>query len=208
MSVTREELDKTAQEYHLQDVLEDKHIEGACQEYSFTWVFDRLKPHQHVLEMGYGDGLFSAALHNRNISFSIVEGALSLVQEVQKRYPEVKIYHELFEAFTPAEQYDVILATHVLEHVDEPVALLKSMKAWLKPGGKIIVIVPNKDSIHRRLAVKMGTMRFIGGTSKSVLTGYIKTRPGRSRLLCESSDGFFSKSLTQFHDEGLFSGTD
>ena len=156
MSVTREELDKTAQEYHLQDVLEDKHIEGACQEYSFTWVFDRLKPHQHVLEMGYGDGLFSAALHNRNISFSIVEGALSLVQEVQKRYPEVKIYHELFEAFTPAEQYDVILATHVLEHVDEPVTLLKSMKAWLKPGGKIIVIVPNKDSIHRRLAVKMG----------------------------------------------------
>jgi trans-aconitate methyltransferase len=100
--------------------------------------------------------VFSAALHNRNISFSIVEGALSLVQEVQKRYPEVKIYHELFEAFTPAEQYDVILATHVLEHVDEPVALLKSMKAWLKPGGIIIVIVPNKDSIHRRLAVKMG----------------------------------------------------
>lgn len=156
MSISKEELEQTARQYHQQDILEDKHIEGAGQAYTFNWVFSQIGNAAHVLEMGYGDGLFSAELSKRNIHFTLIEGAASLVETARKMYPQTVTEHVLFEEYTSEEKFDVILATHVLEHVDNPVSLLKNMYSWLKPGGKLIVIVPNKESIHRKLAVLMG----------------------------------------------------
>jgi len=62
----------------------------------------------------------------------------------------------LFEEFSPAAPFDAIIASHVLEHVDDPVALLRRMAGWLAPGGRLVIVVPNKESLHRRLAVLMG----------------------------------------------------
>jgi 2-polyprenyl-3-methyl-5-hydroxy-6-metoxy-1,4-benzoquinol methylase len=44
---------------------------------------------------------------------------------------------------------------HVLEHVDNPVDLLKLVKRWLNPEGRLFLGVPNANSIHRLAAVKM-----------------------------------------------------
>jgi 2-polyprenyl-3-methyl-5-hydroxy-6-metoxy-1,4-benzoquinol methylase len=156
MSISKEELEHTAQTYHQQDVLDDKHIEAACQAYTFEWVFGHIMPDDLVLEMGYGDGLFTEALHARNHQFEVVEGAASLVETISTKYPGVRAWHALFEEFAPEQKYDVVLCTHVLEHIIDPVALLSRMQGWLKPGGKLIIIVPNRDSLHRRLAVLMG----------------------------------------------------
>jgi 2-polyprenyl-3-methyl-5-hydroxy-6-metoxy-1,4-benzoquinol methylase len=62
----------------------------------------------------------------------------------------------MFEAFTPAEPYDAVLALHVVEHVDDPVPLMRHLAGWLRPGGRLIVVVPNAESLHRQLAVRMG----------------------------------------------------
>ena len=42
-----------------------------------------------------------------------------------------------------------------LEHVDDPVALMARVKTWLAPNGKLFLGVPNGNSIHRLVAVKM-----------------------------------------------------
>src|SRR5262249_10874538 len=39
--------------------------------------------------------------------------------------------------------FDVVSAFHVLEHVPDPVAVVRRMLAWLAPGGIVIVEVPN-----------------------------------------------------------------
>jgi len=44
----------------------------------------------------------------------------------------------------------------VLEHVDDPVALARHLRSWLRPEGEMIVVVPNRESLHRQLAVEMG----------------------------------------------------
>jgi SAM-dependent methyltransferase len=41
---------------------------------------------------------------------------------------------------------------HVLEHVDEPGAALERLRGWLRPGGALLVGVPNLDSWQARLA--------------------------------------------------------
>jgi 2-polyprenyl-3-methyl-5-hydroxy-6-metoxy-1,4-benzoquinol methylase len=59
-----------------------------------------------------------------------------------------------------------VLALHVLEHVDDPKTIVKKMYSWLKPGGKAIVVVPNSESLHRRLAVALNLQTHLNTLSK------------------------------------------
>jgi len=63
--------------------------------------------------------------------------------------------HCLFEEFEPEQPFDTIILEHVLEHVDDPVGLLMRVKEWLAHDGKLFLGVPNGNSIHRLVAVKM-----------------------------------------------------
>jgi SAM-dependent methyltransferase len=43
------------------------------------------------------------------------------------------------------KQYDYVFASHVLEHMDDPRAALMDWLSILKPGGHMIVLVPDED---------------------------------------------------------------
>src|SRR5258706_10638181 len=43
----------------------------------------------------------------------------------------------------PAAYFDMIVLWHTLEHVPQPVEMLRSFHAWLKPGGQVLVQVPD-----------------------------------------------------------------
>jgi SAM-dependent methyltransferase len=51
-----------------------------------------------------------------------------------------------------AHSYDFVLSCHSLEHVANPLRALREWKRILKPGGFLILAVPNKESIfdHKR----------------------------------------------------------
>lgn len=46
---------------------------------------------------------------------------------------------------------DAVTLWHVLEHVDDPGATLDVLRGWLRPGGALVVGVPNLDSWQARL---------------------------------------------------------
>lgn len=46
------------------------------------------------------------------------------------------------------EYADTIIARHILEHTQDPIAVLREWSRVLKKGGKIIVAVPNQDMIN------------------------------------------------------------
>jgi 2-polyprenyl-3-methyl-5-hydroxy-6-metoxy-1,4-benzoquinol methylase len=58
----------------------------------------------------------------------------------------------------PEGTFDVILAFHVIEHVDDPAAFTRRAAALLKPGGIFVVATPNIESLDVRLF-----RRFWGG---------------------------------------------
>lgn len=157
MAVTKEELDKIAHEYHEQDLMKDKFIEDECQYYTYNWVFENMKDCSTVLEMGYGEGNFTQELVKRGFKPTVLDGSEVLLKKAKQLHGDkVAVASALFEEYKPEVKYDCVLATHVLEHVDDPVVLLKEMKNWIHEKGKIIIIVPNKESLHRQLAVIMG----------------------------------------------------
>ncbi|MCS6862473.1 MAG: methyltransferase domain-containing protein [Abditibacteriales bacterium] len=50
----------------------------------------------------------------------------------------------------PPESFDIVLMSHVLEHVLHPTAVLQAAASLIKPGGVIAIYVPNGDSFPAR----------------------------------------------------------
>jgi len=156
MSNSTEKLDKIATEYHASDAIPDIHIENLCQEYFSAWLLKRIHAGARVLELGYGDGLITNALVGIGCDLTVIEGSGVLVEIARRRHPHIACAHVLFEDFLTERPFDLVLASHVLEHVDEPVTTLKRICSWLRADGDLIAVVPNRNSIHRQLAVAMG----------------------------------------------------
>ena len=55
------------------------------------------------------------------------------------------------EDFMSEERFDLILLLNLIEHVEDPVAVLARMRGLLAPGGRILVKTPNHDSLDARL---------------------------------------------------------
>lgn len=151
-----DELEVIATGYHLSIEPDDKWIEEICQEHSCAWLADLISTQDAVVELGYGDGFTLSRLHELPARYTVVEGSPSLAAEVRRRWPGVDVVQSLFETHRPASPVDKILALHVFEHVDDPVALARHLSTWLAPAGELIVMVPNRGSLHRRLGVAMG----------------------------------------------------
>lgn len=120
--------------------------------------FETLSPWlsgRHCLELGPGSGDSTFALLEIFESVTVVEGSQTLLSNLPA-HPKLEKIHSLVENFEPQKAFDFILADHVLEHVEDPRTILKPMKNWLAPGGKIVVGVPNANSLHRLIALKMG----------------------------------------------------
>ena len=109
------------------------------------------------LELGPAEGVMTKFLLDDFESLTVVDAASNLLNRIPDADNLVKI-HSLFEDFDPEEKFNSIILEHILEHVDDPTMLLKRAKDWLLPGGKLYLGVPNGNSFHRLVAVKMGLL--------------------------------------------------
>lgn len=112
-----------------------------------------------VLELGYGEGIWTEKLIKIFGHSEVVDASSRLCAHARDKYGDKVICHEsFFEQFEPSKdiKYSTIIATHILEHVANPVEILRRAKKWLAIDGRMLIIVPNAASIHRRLAVLMG----------------------------------------------------
>jgi 2-polyprenyl-3-methyl-5-hydroxy-6-metoxy-1,4-benzoquinol methylase len=123
--------------------------------------YDTIKSHlmgPEGLELGPADGEMTLLLLPHFSKLTIVDAAKGLLDGIHDHPCLVKV-HSLFEDLEPVQPYNTIFIDHVLEHVEDPVALIRRAKRWLAPQGKMILGVPNGHSIHRLAAVKMGLLK-------------------------------------------------
>ena len=65
----------------------------------------------------------------------------------------------LFETVILDKKYNNVFLTHVLEHLDDPVAVLKRINdEWLDNDGRLFVVCPNANAPSRQIAVRMGLL--------------------------------------------------
>lgn len=99
--------------------------------------FDNLK----VLDVGCGLGYLLTSL-NTKFKFGL-EPSSYACKMIEKKYSDIKIFNfnnNFIEKID--EEFDIIVAYHVIEHLNDPVKLIKDLKKKLKKNGKLIIGTP------------------------------------------------------------------
>ena len=113
------------------------------------------------LEMGSYKGNFTKLLRKNVDALECVEASLDAVEHCNSD-PDlkgIKFYNDVFENLRLPHKYKNIIITHVLEHLDDRVAIMKKVRdEWLDDGGLFFIIVPNANAPSRQLAVRMGLL--------------------------------------------------
>ncbi|MFN6460365.1 MAG: methyltransferase domain-containing protein [Nostoc sp. DedVER02] len=124
---------------------------------------------ERILELGVGDQIWTPKLLEKFADVTSIDGSSGLLAAMQEKLVDQPAGKQwtpvcsLFEDYQPDQPFDTVLATFVLEHVDNPSLILHlAYQNWLKPGGQLAVVVPHALSLHRRLAVKMGLASYPG----------------------------------------------
>jgi trans-aconitate methyltransferase len=164
--LTAEDLDRFASTYYLNDEVEDVDIEELAQRHSVPAIVRAVAGADRVLEMGFGTGLITGELLQAGVPVEVVEGSAVLRDHALERHPDLTVHLSMFEEFRPDQPVGAVLALHVLEHVDEPGALLEHLISWLQPGGVFVAVTPNAGSIHRMLGVAMGLQEHLDDLSE------------------------------------------
>jgi SAM-dependent methyltransferase len=110
--------------------------------------------------------------------------------------------------FDPSLKFDLISAFGVLEHVEDPEELLHRFVERLKPGGQILISVPNPDSLQRiifgpRWYSWLAPRHFHLMPAKTILR-----MAGRVGLRATEEKGFFLRTCPGTFVLSLFSGLD
>jgi 2-polyprenyl-3-methyl-5-hydroxy-6-metoxy-1,4-benzoquinol methylase len=120
-------------------------------------AFEGKLPTGRALEMGCFEGEFTKRLAEIYPDLTTVEGSSELIAIARTAAPErVSFVLSRFEDFQPEAPFDAVFLTHTLEHLDEPVSMLRRIGGWLTPTGRLFVVVPNAHAASRQIAVGMG----------------------------------------------------
>lgn len=111
-----------------------------------------------LLELGSSRGDFTKRLLDYFEDVTCVEASDGAIKEARKKFGDkVKFINALFEKLNLTKRYDNIVLTHVLEHIDDPVRVLKRINdEWLSDKGRLFLVCPNANAPSRQIAVKMG----------------------------------------------------
>jgi 2-polyprenyl-3-methyl-5-hydroxy-6-metoxy-1,4-benzoquinol methylase len=134
-------------------------------------------PKGRALELGCYHGAFTERLTKVYRDLTVVEGASELIDMARKRAgPDVQFVLSRFEDFEPRERFDAAFLLHTLEHIEDPVTLLRRIGSWLSPGGRLFVAVPNAYAASRQIAVAMGLIPHATAvTEGEALHGHCRT---------------------------------
>jgi len=137
--------------------------------YAYDFDFDVMHPFMirsfqpffrkgSLLELGSFKGDFTGRLLPHFDDITCVEASDVAIGEAGRKLGDkVTFVHSLFETATLPRRYDNVVLTHVLEHLDDPVRVLRRINdEWLAENGRFFLVCPNANAPSRQIAVKMG----------------------------------------------------
>jgi SAM-dependent methyltransferase len=120
------------------------------EKWEFEEAFKDLVGCKRILEVGCGPGFFVEKA-TKKLKGSMVKGIelseAAIQKALQKNLPVERV--DLQELMARGEIFDAVCSFQVLEHVGQPREFLEVMVKVLRPGGKLILCVPNKDGFLR-----------------------------------------------------------
>lgn len=136
------------------------------------WMYETIKPHcsGKILEIGSGIGNISSYFINDNFEISLSDLSNEYFKILEKKFGNSENMKELFTLdFAEPEienkypsligKFDTIFALNVLEHVPDHEQSIKNCHSMLKPGGKLVILVPAFQSLFNQFDVGLEHQR-------------------------------------------------
>lgn len=106
-----------------------------------------------VLDVGCGNGSLSlpiASLGYRVVGVDVDAGSIEHVRQVNA-FPNARFELVNGDRLDLGEQYDLVVCSEVLEHLHNPMPLVRAIAGAMKAGGLAIITVPNGQGLRELL---------------------------------------------------------
>jgi SAM-dependent methyltransferase len=133
-----------------------------------SWLALKLRPHvgDEVLEIGAGIGNLTGRLMSRRTQYVAAEKDPLHLHALRNRFlrtPNVAV--QRIDPEAPGDLaglencFDTVLCVNVLETLDDDGRVVESLAATVRPGGTLLVLVPNVPGVYGSVDRKMGHKR-------------------------------------------------
>lgn len=97
-----------------------------------------------VLDAGCGTGWFSKFAEDRGAVVFSMDVGEGLLKQVKRKCSSTCVVGSISEMPFPDQNFDFIVSSEVIEHVEDQKSAFSEFARVLKPGGKIAITTPNK----------------------------------------------------------------
>jgi SAM-dependent methyltransferase len=124
-----------------------------------AFLLAEVRPDDRALDLGCGDGRFTAALAGAGARVVGVEVAQAAVERARAREPDLDLRLAPIDGPLPLDDgsFDLVWASEVIEHIADTARWLSEVRRVLAPGGRLLLTTP----AHGRVRVALdGVERF------------------------------------------------
>jgi 2-polyprenyl-3-methyl-5-hydroxy-6-metoxy-1,4-benzoquinol methylase len=116
-------------------------------------VIDRAIPtardSSRALDIGCAIGVFTNLLRQKGYGALGVDTSEELLAFARRRYPHCTFkFMDALHLDLASSSFDFVLALEIIEHLDDPCKMLKSIHKLLKEGGTVLLSTPNRFSLE------------------------------------------------------------
>lgn len=106
-----------------------------------------LAPDASILEIGAGCGanLLALASSGNRYELAAIEVDSAAGKMMRTTLPSVTVFTGTLAQYQTETRFDGIIMSHVLEHFVDPARALMKARSFLKPNGRLLVLVPDID---------------------------------------------------------------
>lgn len=122
------------------------HFKRQCEYKRLEVICSLLKEGDNVLDVGCGIGTYTSnPLSYLPINITAIDIDPKTIEYANSRnqHSNLNFMVALGESFESNIKYDVIVCSHILEHISDPMMLLINMNRLLKDSGLLYVAIPN-----------------------------------------------------------------
>ena len=110
-----------------------------------TFLLRHVAPGERVLDVGCGEGSFSAELHRAGARVVGVDVAREPLERASRLHPglDLRLVDPDGEWDLELSSFDAVWAGEVIEHVADTTTWLSQVRSLLRPGGRLILSTPD-----------------------------------------------------------------
>lgn len=102
-----------------------------------------MKPSGRLLDLAAGSGAMSARLQDLGFSLTAADYVPENFKATDVPFHQLDLNEDFADSFDPSRRFDGIVASEIIEHLENPYHFLRQCSALLEPGGVLVLSTPN-----------------------------------------------------------------